>query len=256
MFVDNCGTNANASIFFNPDLLDNESSVEEAEYLKWLGKYLQIKENEKLPGQAKKIRSIYWGYFLDLLGFYLLRIPREENTSVKKKLLQKLSLRLNKIVYDPDFLPTDYYFFPLQVTHDSQLLIHSNLSNELGIIEAHQIAVEENFILLVKIHPAENDPWQIKKILELRRKLKFKLVTGNTFGLVEKAKKIITINSTVGLEALILKKPVLFLGKTYYSHLDCERLKKYLLRYLIELDYFGKDSVEKSIVCQILELKT
>ena len=72
------------------------------------------------------------------------------------------------------------------------------------------------------------------------------VTNSNTFELIQNARIVITINSTVGLEALILNKYVIFLGDTFYKNFDQERLKKYLLKYLINIEYFSNDKVDGS----------
>ena len=50
--------------------------------------------------------------------------------------------------------------------------------------------------------------------------------------LIKAADRVITINSTVGMEALLYHKPVEILGRAFYQHFDNERLKKYIHHYL------------------------
>lgn len=66
--------------------------------------------------------------------------------------------------------------------------------------------------------------------------------------------KVVTINSTVGLEALILDKEVEVLGRAVYSHFDHERLKAYVCRYLINIDYFD-DEVNPHEAARLLDEK-
>jgi Capsule polysaccharide biosynthesis protein. len=65
---------------------------------------------------------------------------------------------------------------------------------------------------------------------------------------------IYTINSTVGLESLILGKEVIVLGKAIYSAFDTEMLKKYIHSYLIDFDYFSKNEFEASHLVKLTKL--
>jgi len=77
-----------------------------------------------------------------------------------------------------------------------------------------------------------------------RQKLNFVLTDENTFNLILDAEEVVTINSSVGLEALILDKKVTFLGKSFYSELTLELLRNYILSYLVNIDYFSDDDID------------
>lgn len=101
--------------------------------------------------------------------------------------------------------------------------------------------------LVVKLHPAERDIDVIYTILKLREKYKFNIVDNNTFEVIANAQKVITINSTVALEAMILDKPVEILGRSFYKFFYKERTKNYILGYLEDIDFFSNEkfSVEQ-----------
>ncbi len=65
------------------------------------------------------------------------------------------------------------------------------------------------------------------------------MVSYNTFQLIQNANSVITINSSVGLEALILEKNVKFLSKTFFDKLTNEFLVNYIINYLIDIDFFS-----------------
>ena len=73
----------------------------------------------------------------------------------------------------------------------------------------------------------------------LRKKYKFNIVDNNTFEVITNAQKVITINSTVALEAMILNKPVEILGRSFYKFFNKERTKNYILGYLENIDFFS-----------------
>lgn len=252
VFVDKEGTNALSSIYSEPELLDEFEDVDENSYLEWRQKYLAQKINEKEPNQAKLNRNIYFGYIIDILGFYLLNIPNENKEKILDRIRQKHFFYFKNWEINGPTELKNYYFFPLQVENDAQLIIHSKMTNIDGLKIASQMALDEKVQLLVKIHPAETRIDVIKEVINLQSELNFRLVSLNTIKLVNNAKKIITINSTVGLEALILNKDVVFLGNSFFAKLNPDRLRKYIMSYLIPIEYFDNGVIDTNLVSQIL----
>ncbi|MGC8401430.1 hypothetical protein ACP3P6_15660 [Enterobacter mori] len=70
-----------------------------------------------------------------------------------------------------------------------------------------------------------------------------RIVSNNTIALIKNAKRIYTVNSTVGLEALIFEKELTVLGRAIYSNFDKTRLRLYIHRYLMDLNYFGENTL-------------
>ncbi|ROW55564.1 capsular biosynthesis protein, partial [Cronobacter malonaticus] len=90
--------------------------------------------------------------------------------------------------------------------------LHTKIDNEKALYIACKEALKLKLPLVVKPHPAEPDASVLKKILEMKKSNKFFISTDNTFSLIKKSKKVIVINSTVGLEAIFCNKEVIFLG--------------------------------------------
>jgi capsular polysaccharide export protein len=51
---------------------------------------------------------------------------------------------------------------------------------------------------------------------------------------------------------MILGRPVTFLGRTFYRSFDGDRLKKYIMRHLINIDYFGNEEVSVDTMKEVL----
>ena len=213
IFVDSEGTNAHSLLYNNPLTLDLTPEVEEEEYIKWKKKYIEIRGGNYIPAQAQNKNRFYYGYIFDVIGFKLLKIPSEEDTNILQKIKQKFGVKFSKIKYDSLNIEEKFVFFPLQVSHDSQLLIHSSYDNRLGILKAIEIAENMKLELVVKIHPAETSLENIESILKMQEKLGFKIVESNAFDLIRSAELVVTINSSAGLEALILEKSVVGAGR-------------------------------------------
>ena len=133
-------------------------------------------------------------------------------------------------------------------------ILKSDVNNEQAIRKAAEIAIERNCQLYVKVHPAETDVEMLKRYQVLRDELNFKLVDANTTELIKKANKIVTINSTVGLEALIYNKPLTVLGRAIYTNFNYELMKKYIHSYLVNCDYFSEQPISSSEFNKITNL--
>lgn len=253
LFVDEKGVTAKSSIAKNKKILDNYDYNED-EYISWKEKYLENKFKRHHVKQARTVKSINFSYFIDLFGFLFFRLLKNENSSLLKKIKSKILANKYIFQYDKyDIFKNNYIFLPLQVSTDSQILINSDVDNIQAIQKASEMARTLNFDLLIKPHPAESNIRYLQELEQLKDKYNFYYVNLNTFELINNAKKVITINSTVGIEAMILEKEVIVLGRSYYKNFSQNDLKKYIMSYLIEIDYFSTEKINKKIIEQILK---
>jgi len=147
----------------------------------------------------------------------------------------------------------DYIFLPLQVDSDTQLVFNSEISNLDAIKIAYDLSLSNGLELIVKPHPASFNEKELNEILDLKKKLGFKITNKNSFELINNAKEIVTINSSVGLEGIILNKKVTFLGKSFFPKLNENNLKNYILSYLIDIDYFSDETIDQREIFRIIE---
>lgn len=253
IFADPKGTNARSSISLNSNLLD-EYSINESDFQIWRSGYVNSKLNQKDIPQSENIKPINWGYFLDWFGFLFLRIPKGANRGIFSQVTNKLLIKFNNLKpCNTSLTGVKYIFYPMQVSTDAQVLINSNWNNSEAIIHAYNLAKTENLILVIKPHTAEKSYAEIKKIKKLKKELGFIISDENTFKLITESEKVITINSTVGLESLILKKEVTVLGNSFYKVFTQEQVKKYLTGFLIDIDFFAKDTIPKEKIDIILK---
>ncbi len=116
-------------------------------------------------------------------------------------------------------LPERFVLLPMQVVKDSQLLCHSPLvANDLPLLvrrvrEALRTVAPE-CRLVVKLHPAE----RVADYARLARELDDVLFVArqDVRELLAAAEAVITVNSTVGFEALLYEKNVLMVGENFY----------------------------------------
>lgn len=247
IFVDTEGTNGASYLYQHPDLLDSYS-IDDAEYRVWLAAYRQ---EDLLPKQAANRSKIPWPVLIDTVG-YMRGYIREDKRSVLKLLYNRLSNRFFNHSFMQAELQTPFIFLPLQVSDDSQLKLFSSYSNTDLLDEALKISSEKGIRLIVKIHPAESNRDEIEQIIKLSQNRSFIIADNPTKDLIRNAKLVIVNNSTVGLEAMIAEKDVMVFGDAVYKNFNKERLKTYILEYLLPADYFGDDTISLRTVQAIL----
>ena len=146
-----------------------------------------------------------------------------------------------------------FVFYPMQVCDDTQIKINGKgWDNEKAVDWILDKYTKDNCRLVIKPHPAERNVDYLKSFRD-----KYRCVADfsmdNTKDLLRCADLVVTINSTVGLESLILGKKPKVLGKSLFADFDQARTSKYILEYLIDdVDYFGTDDVHVNVVERII----
>jgi len=120
-------------------------------------------------------------------------------------------------------LPDDYLFVPFQVRLDSQMLMYSPWIRDMQHLftvttEAWRTALaERRYKLVFKLHPSCKQAYpELQAAVAREAGLIF--ANGNsTEELIRRALGVITVNSTVGVESLLLDRPVLSLGQACYG---------------------------------------
>jgi|GEM_PF-3388616 len=254
MIFDPKGVNAQSILYSNPEVLDALEAVSDVQHEKWVKDYVCYKENP-IP-QSKINIPVYMMLAMDdMLARISRTIIKEDSlTFFEKVRMFRSKFKSRKILNSAKQaeLSKDYVFFPTQVTSDTQLKINSDIDN----IAAMDVILdrEKDAEIYVKIHPAESNIDTISYFVNLAEQKKITLVNNNTIELIKNAHRIYTVNSTVGLEALIFKKELIVLGRAIYSNFDSARLKLYIHRYLINLNYFGDNSLTERDFQQLSEL--
>ena len=117
-------------------------------------------------------------------------------------------------------LPARYIFVPFQVNTDSQIILNSpwipDMYHLLDILVATaQQMQDQTIVFVLKEHPSCKADYQaFHQSLGQR----FLFANGNNMQeLIEKAECVITINSTAGIESLLLGKKVIVAGNAFYA---------------------------------------
>ena len=145
-------------------------------------------------------------------------IPREQRKSLSTTLNTKKSDELSH-------LPKEYLFLPFQVSKDSQIKLYSPwIPNMISLVESVSQALkiynhssEKPLTIVAKEHPSDfgRVNYAKHKAVWAEKGIHFanKIPTSE---LIEKASAIITINSSVGAEAILKMKSVILLGNAAY----------------------------------------
>ncbi len=114
-------------------------------------------------------------------------------------------------------LPEKYIFCPFQVALDTRILVHSpwvkNMEHFYAILTEVGQNLDVTFVL--KQHPS-----CIKDYPNLRKIENPRIIFANynsTESLIANSQAVITINSSVGMEAIMLGKKVITLGNAFFS---------------------------------------
>lgn len=120
-------------------------------------------------------------------------------------------------------LPELYIFVPFQVPNDTQIVCHSPWVPDM---ESFYQSIESALTFLqqqtdwkpVKFVIKEHPSWP-RSFIDLHNKNSNIIFANenNTQALIENALAVITINSTVGIESLLLKKNVITLGNAFFN---------------------------------------
>ncbi|GAB6033904.1 capsular polysaccharide export protein, LipB/KpsS family [Galenea microaerophila] len=115
-------------------------------------------------------------------------------------------------------LPDHYIFIPFQVVEDSNIYLHSPWIKDMRALYAEIEALAEQFPqqhFVIKPHPA--CPEDYSDLMHKNHPQIHFLLNHPTTELVQHADAVITVNSTVGMEALIAHKKVIVLGQAIYG---------------------------------------
>jgi capsular polysaccharide export protein len=247
LVVDKDGVNSWSKIC-DEDFVIPEPDVKYDAALEYFSEIISLKK-EYVPPQSVAARNISLGMLLDSLFMLSFGCGNYNFNSVVRKLESKIKSRrpffLSKTDFDAE------YFFPMQVGDDSQMLLNSdyNLTTAIEYVLANYPGR-----VAIKPHPAEMDP-KINSLIDgFVKSGVVDLYTGPVDYAISSCKCVLTVNSTVGFEALLYGKEVVFIGRSQYSKLDnYKKLYWYLNEYLVSGDFFDEnypvDAVVKSIEC-------
>lgn len=114
-------------------------------------------------------------------------------------------------------LPERFVFIPFQDDRDTQVRLFSPWVADMRQLFAlgERLAAETGVTVVFKEHPASRESYPD---LHARCHERLLFANGNnTQALIEASQFVVTLNSTVGLESILLGKPVLTLGQAFFN---------------------------------------
>jgi len=124
--------------------------------------------------------------------------------------------RASKNQFDATELPKDFIFVPFQVPSDMQVTRHSPWVKDMeAFLDVVCDAADRNpdEVFVIKEHPSFK-----RSVIGLRDHPRVIFANGNvTSKMIQKARAVITLNSTVGIEALLFETDVITLGHACYN---------------------------------------
>jgi Capsule polysaccharide biosynthesis protein len=127
----------------------------------------------------------------------------------------------SKPLYEPvDRRARPFVYFPLHASGDYKIRrMLPHCVDQASIIEQVADALPQGYDLVLKEHPLSIGRSPVGLLRRLAKRGNTRLVEPRTGSreLIERARAVVVISSTVGLEALLRVKPVLTLGRPFYS---------------------------------------
>ena len=152
--------------------------------------------------------------------FYQNYIP--PSTPLPQNLIPRLPKNEEKFSKQNTKLPAKYIFIPFQVDYDTQLIVNSPWIKDMRalfqLFESIQNDIKDQQLhFIFKEHPSSLiDYPDLHEKASKNRHLHI-INDHSTQELIEKAQAVVTINSTVGIESLLLGKKVIVLGNAFYN---------------------------------------
>jgi hypothetical protein len=116
-----------------------------------------------------------------------------------------------------------FFYYPLHVPNDIALTLRSqNYYNQIKVVRIFAEKLKKKKIFLViKEHPARIGAYNRKLLVKLLKEFKnIKILEPfeNSFQIIKKSSGVITINSKSGFETILLNKPLVCLGDSYFKN--------------------------------------
>jgi uncharacterized pyridoxamine 5'-phosphate oxidase family protein len=140
---------------------------------------------------------------------------------LRKFTFAKIITLLSRRLFDhPDLSKDKFFLFPIHMHPEaSTLVLAPYYVNQLETIINIARVLPADACLYVKEHKSALGDRSLRFYRQLKKYPNIKIIspTENIYSLILHSRGIITLSSTVGWEALLLKKPVMVLGNVFYN---------------------------------------
>lgn len=165
---------------------------------------------------------------------------------------------------DPSVIPEKSVFFAFHYQPEQSTLAQGlYFANQVAMIEDISKSLPLGYTLVVKEHPwgrGNRPAWQYRHLGQLYNVM---FCDAPAKEIIPKVEALVTITSTVAMEALVFDKPTILLGRSFFSHCDLfyrsnnvSDLPELLARILIDRDYDAipyRDEIRNRFLLSYLE---
>lgn len=137
-----------------------------------------------------------------------------------KYILRLFRARLARRYYSKFNSRGKYVFYPLQMSHEAQLTVRApQHSDQVRTVKNISRSLPAGYRLYVKEHPNLIGGTPLEDLKNMKNLPNVKLIPPpvSSLKIIENSACVVTVNSTVGWEAMLLKKPVVNLGRVFYE---------------------------------------
>lgn len=209
--------NPDAVVIWNGNKLPNKTVSLAAKNMKFKVFYF---ENGLLPGTTSLDPHgvNYAAAITRDPNFYLNFDPNNKYPFIAPELIPRKQHK-KRAEFSSVKLPEHYIFVPFQVPHDTQMASFSPWIKSMemlydAVIKAVEALGDPNLKVIFKEHPS----WHVHyTALYDKSDLGIFANCNETQELIQNAKAVITVNSSVGLESLLLSKKVITVGQSCYN---------------------------------------
>jgi len=166
-----------------------------------------------------------------------LRFPINRYIKIKRKRQYKDYFK-NRFIDSSEIKNRKYFIYPLHFHPEAATLIQGRwLNDQKAIIEMFSKVLPADIILIVKEHKVSIGRRQLAFYTEISKLHNVHFISENqdVYSLIENSLGIVTISSSMGLEAIMLNKPVITFGDIHYNILsqvikarDFSKMKSYV----------------------------
>jgi hypothetical protein len=142
---------------------------------------------------------------------------------LKEEVMGLLRPQAARLLYERRRPGRRFVYFPIHVADDYKIRrLIPHCADQAGIVEQIADALPAGYDLVLKEHPLSIGRNPLSHLRRLRARPNVRLVppTESSHELIKAADAVAVISSTVGLEALLYRKPVLTLGRPFYAGYD------------------------------------
>jgi hypothetical protein len=154
---------------------------------------------------------------------YVMRREEEYNwiyQYVKMHFIKAVRRKILNSYYTDPAASEKYVYYPFHVPLDVQLTARCpEFFDQESLVAQIAASLPQGYKLYIKEHPAAiggHSLPKLKKALTLNRNIRLIHPAHNSYDIIRNAACIITVNSKVGVEAIMQGRPVVVLGKTFY----------------------------------------